>query len=177
MRGMVSKHPRNSVGMSLLEVMAGIAVLAAVSVGILGTLIQTRRLTEGSIRQNTAVTIAQSYLEQLKSMEYDELSENPVPTVINQGTPDPLQVSPLPESAGTEVVNERLIDINNTPSSTADDLPLHVVVYVEDITDPAHDVGSAKRITLKYGWDFHDGLHTRHYSNVVTAIRSEVPTF
>ncbi len=163
--------------MSLLEVMIGLATLGIVAVGVLASLMQSRRLTEGSIRQNTAVTAAQGYVEQLKNMEFAELDLNPVPTLLDQGTPDPLTVSPLPRSTSTQIVNNRLLDINNTPTNPNDDMPLQIVLYLEDITDPANDVGRSRLITINYTWQFQDGASTRTFSNSVTAIRSHVPTF
>ncbi|BET68357.1 hypothetical protein ASA1KI_32750 [Opitutales bacterium ASA1] len=163
--------------MSLIEVMSGMAILTLVAVGILASLLQSRRLTEGSIAQNTAVTIAQGYLEQLKSMEFAQLDLNPLPTLLDQGVADPLAVSPLPRSAATRVVNTRGIDINNTPANTADDLVCEVAVWVENITDASAGVGEARLVTLEYAWVFRDGSSQRRFQGSLSAVRSQVPTF
>lgn len=56
-------------------------ILVILSAGIFGALIQTRKLTEGSIRQNSANTIIQGYVEQIKNMELSEL-----PYITKAGT-------------------------------------------------------------------------------------------
>ena len=163
-------------GMSLLEVMSGLVILSIISVGVLASLLQSRALTEGSIFQNTAVTAAQGYIEQIKNMEFSELDNHPLQTWLDQDTPDPLEVSPLPRSEATQVVNHRLIDLNNTPDNPDDDMPLDVVVYIENLTDPANEVGESRLITLIYTWEFNRGSATRRFTNTVSCIRSEVPT-
>ncbi len=162
--------------MSLLEVMSGMAILSMVSLGILAALLQSRRLTEGSIYQNTAVTAAQGYIEQMKNMEFDELGRDPIPCRINENDLDPITPSPLPRSPDTQVVNHRFIDLHNTPDNPDDDMPLELVVYVEDITDAAKGVGSSWAISIEYTWKTHDGGGTRSFTNAVCCIRSKVPT-
>jgi type II secretory pathway pseudopilin PulG len=173
------RHVRKRHGaMSLLEVMIGLAVLGFIATGVLAAFVQSRRLTEGSIRQNTAVTAAQGYIEQMKNMEFAQLALDPIPTLISQGTPDPLFVSPLPRSDATAVVNQRLLDMRNTPNQTDDDLPLEIVVWIEDLTDPGAGVAPAKLITMRYSWVVQTGIgSTRRVSNTISAIRSEVSTF
>lgn len=164
--------------MSLLEVLIGMGVLAIISAGILASLIQSRRLTEGSIYQNTAVAVAQGYIEQLKNMEFDQLDLNPIPTLLDQGSPDSLSVSPLPISTSTQVVNRRYIDLNNTPDNPNDDMPMDIVVYIKDLSNPTAKVGECKLITLIYTWEFADSNGAkRRYTNTITSIRSRVPTF
>jgi hypothetical protein len=59
--------------LTLVEVIVAATVLALLSVGLLATLIQSRNLTEGSIYQNSANTIMQGYVEQIKNMEFSDL--------------------------------------------------------------------------------------------------------
>jgi type II secretory pathway pseudopilin PulG len=91
--------------MTLVEVTLASAILAMSMVGILATLMQSRRLTEGSVVQNSAVTIVQGYIEQMKTMDMDSLinadaAHNPrlntsfwIPTVLDDTHPDPLKTS------------------------------------------------------------------------------------
>jgi hypothetical protein len=55
--------------MTLVEVAIALSILALSLGGILAALIQSRRLTEGSVSQNSALTIVQGYVEQMKNME------------------------------------------------------------------------------------------------------------
>jgi prepilin-type N-terminal cleavage/methylation domain-containing protein len=58
---------------TLVEVLVASLVLAALVGGVLATLLQSRNLTEGSIYQNSANTILQGYIEQIKNMEFADL--------------------------------------------------------------------------------------------------------
>jgi hypothetical protein len=91
--------------MSLVEVMIAIAVFTVIMGGLLAAFIQSRRLTESSIYQNTAVTIVTGYLEQMKSMSINSLinadtggnaqlgSSYAIPTMYSDALTDPLQTS------------------------------------------------------------------------------------
>jgi prepilin-type N-terminal cleavage/methylation domain-containing protein len=71
--------PRRTRGMTLSEVMVALFILSLAILGILGVQMQSRRLTEGSIYQNTALTIVQGYMEEMKTMDPSYLI-NPDPT-------------------------------------------------------------------------------------------------
>jgi len=70
---------RRARGMTLSEVMVALFILCLSISGILGVMMQSRRLTEGSVYQNTALTIVQGYLEQMKNMNPNQMF--PVPAV------------------------------------------------------------------------------------------------
>lgn len=59
--------------MTLIEVMFAVAVLLLALGGLLATFMQSRRLTEGSVYQNAAVTIVQGYIEQMKNMDIGQM--------------------------------------------------------------------------------------------------------
>lgn len=59
--------------MTLFEVLIAGAVGVMLIGGLLASLIQSRRLTEGSIYQNSANTLMQGYVEQIKNMQFAEL--------------------------------------------------------------------------------------------------------
>lgn len=75
---------RNTRGMTLLEVMFAVGILTVAFGGILASFMQSRRLTEGSVYQNAALTIVQGYVEQIKNMDINQMvggsdsSGNPV---------------------------------------------------------------------------------------------------
>ena len=56
--------------MSLVEVMFASGILSRVLLGVLQGMLQSRRLTEGSIRQGTCASLVQGYMEQIKSLKY-----------------------------------------------------------------------------------------------------------
>jgi prepilin-type N-terminal cleavage/methylation domain-containing protein len=103
--GCVASHTQR--GMTLLEVLFAVAVMTMVAGGLLATFMQSRRLTEGSVYQNAAITIVQGYIEQMKNMDIGQMvggydaSGNPlltttsfsIPVYYNDGTPDAIQTS------------------------------------------------------------------------------------
>jgi hypothetical protein len=64
---------RSVAGFTLVEVLVASLILMLFVGGMLATLIQCRNLTEGSIYQNSANTIMQGYVEQIKNMEFTDL--------------------------------------------------------------------------------------------------------
>lgn len=179
-------------------------MLALLLIGIFAALIQLRRLTEGSIHQNSAVTAVQGYIEQMKSMEFSELpyldasgalvagpvpgAPAQIPTRLDGETDDPLRVStrlPIPAvetilAAGTPpdgvVENLKRIDINETPDNPDDDLQLRLWVWVRDVSDSSIDATQVRSINVIYAWDFFDGARTRRLAGAVRTIRSSVRT-
>jgi len=168
--------------MTLIEVVFATGILAIGAAGILSGVLQSRKLSEGSIYQNSATSIAHGYLEQIKNMEFASLDMASLPTVINQGQDDPIAVSPLPADpeAGnpdTDVVNVKAIDLNNTPDEAQDDMRLEIVAYVEDVTNPANRLGQCRRVILRYQAFFTAAGYDQRFTNTLYAYRSQVPTF
>jgi prepilin-type N-terminal cleavage/methylation domain-containing protein len=58
-------------GLTLLEVMVAMLLMALVLLGFLDTFIQSRRITEGSVMQMAAVTVVAGLVEQMKMLDYD----------------------------------------------------------------------------------------------------------
>ncbi len=177
-----SKKLLDRSGVTLIEIMVAMVILGFSGLALLSGLMQSRRYTELAIHENTALTIGQGYIEQMKNMEFASLGEAVLPTLFHEGVADTLSVSPLPVdptvgNSGTDIKNSKLIDIKNTPSDTSDDMNLDVYVYIEDITDAANEIGEARRIILRYEYTFSDGSRTVNNSETLYAIRSEVPTF
>ncbi len=63
--------------MSLPEVVFASVILAMVLLGTLQGMLQSRRQTEGSVRQASVASLVQGYLEQLKSIKYGDLPLSP----------------------------------------------------------------------------------------------------
>jgi hypothetical protein len=92
-------------GVTLVEAVTSLSILALALTGVLAALMQSRRLTEGSVSQNSALTIVQGFMEQMKNMEMAQLanydingnaqlaSSFSIPTLADQTTPLPLQTS------------------------------------------------------------------------------------
>jgi type II secretory pathway pseudopilin PulG len=93
--------------MTLVEVMFAVGVFTIAIGGVMATFMQSRRLTEGSVYQNAALTIVQGYIEQMKNMDIGQMvggydaSGNPllntgsfsIPVYYSDTTLDALQTS------------------------------------------------------------------------------------
>lgn len=177
-----SKVFSDKAGVTLIEIMVAMVILGFSGLGLLSGLMQSRRYTELAIHENTALTIGQGYIEQMKNMEFASLDEAVLPTLFHEGIADTLSVSPMPAdptvgNAGTDIPNKKLIDIKNTPDDTTDDMSLGVFVYIQDVSDAANGIGQARRIILRYEYTFSDSSRTLNNTDTLYAIRSEVPTF
>jgi type II secretory pathway pseudopilin PulG len=180
----MSEHSKTKpkAGFSLVEIMISIGLLGFSGFGLLAGLLQSRQMTEAAIRQSTALTIAQGYVEQIKNMEFDSLDEATLPTLFHEGAADTLTVSPTPANpnlgiSNTDILNSKSIDINNTADISDDDMSMDIVVYVDDITDESIGIGEARRVILKYEYIYSDGYRTHTEKNILYSVRSEVPTY
>jgi hypothetical protein len=106
--------------------------------------------------------------------------------MLDQSSPDPLTLSwgtppaTMPAAGAVPtggVTNTRVIDINNTPTNTKDDLEMKLWVWVQDLTGTSPDVVDAKAITVIYNWKTKDGGRERITQGSVRTIRSLVPSF
>ncbi|HSH93962.1 MAG TPA: prepilin-type N-terminal cleavage/methylation domain-containing protein [Roseimicrobium sp.] len=201
-RGLFSHKSR---GMTLVELAISSTLLTIGMVAIFGSLIYSRRLSEGSIYQNAAVTVVQGYIEQMKNMEFADLpyitsagavvagsgtTSTEIATRLNATTADPLVISTattipalstitVTASSALAGVTDNLknIDINNTPTKSSDDLRLNVRVWVQDITNTGISATQVRSITIQYAWQGGIGSNSRIYRSSVRTIRSAVPTY
>lgn len=192
---------RDERAFSLVEVAVGMGLITMTMLGIIAALLQSRRLTESSIGQNAVVTVVQGYLEQMKNMEFASLpytsggtvyagggaTAAQIPTRLNESTTDPLTISTgaIPAMSAVTwanglsgvVDNNRTVDINQTLTNTADDLPLKLWVWIQDVSDASVSATQVRAITIIYQWQVKDGSRIRILKASVRTIRSSVPTF
>jgi len=60
-------------GLTLVEVMVSMTIMATVMLGFLGTFVQSRRITEASVLHAAASSMLYGIIEQIKGLEYTEL--------------------------------------------------------------------------------------------------------
>jgi type II secretory pathway pseudopilin PulG len=179
---------------TLVEVLISSLVMAIVLGGSLALIMQTRRLTEGSIVQMATVNVLQGYIEQMKNMDYNSLRISPaaagttvvIPTQIDEVTPDPLTLSwgsPPPDLPAMNTVppgaidNTKNITIRNPAVNPNDTISINVWIWVQDLTGASTNVTNAKSITMIYTYRFRDGGRVRAFRGSIRSIRSVVPTF
>jgi Tfp pilus assembly protein PilV len=59
--------------LTLVEVMVAMALMAGVMLGFIGTFVQSRRATEGSVLQSAATSLVYGLFEQMKGLDYQTL--------------------------------------------------------------------------------------------------------
>ncbi len=124
-----------------MEVMVGFAVLTMVAGGILSGLVQGRRLANQNLLAETALVVAQSYLEELKAISYLQLTSGSFTSVRDAMAHD----TPL----------FHLVDMRGTPTIVSDDLLIELKPLVTASLDAQNNtlrpVG-ARDIKLIYTW-------------------------
>ena len=81
--------------MSLIEIMVALGILAFLSMSVIGVTFQIRSMAEQTVYQNTAMTLAQGYMEQVRHLDYSTLKK------VSQDNTIPL---PLDRTDGTPVI-------------------------------------------------------------------------
>lgn len=109
-------------GLSLVEVMVSMTIMATVMLGFLGTFVQSRRITEASVLHAAASSMLYGIIEQIKGLEYTEL----LPSQTDDYHPDnPLELlgeAPFvrvrlnqDRTVWLRVVHTKISDTPNTP--------------------------------------------------------------
>lgn len=199
------RHTVGLRGFTLVELLIAATLLSMGVVAVLGSLLHSRRLSEASIYQNAAVTVVQGYIEQMKNMEFADLpfttasgtvvagsgtTATQIPTRLNASTTDPLVISTattIPDLSTLDVIastaldgvtdNVKTIDINSSPSETADDLCINLRVWVQDISNIGLSATQVRSITIHYAWRGGAGSNARVFRSSIRTIRSAIPTY
>jgi hypothetical protein len=109
--------------------MVAMLIATFLFLGIIATLIQSRRITESSVAQNAALSAVESYVEQMKSMTSAQLNTNPIPTQLNYNTN-----ATLAPSTGTPPLLSSF-----TPGTT----PTGITDNLQDIPSNVNNPGAA----------------------------------
>ncbi|MGF1449314.1 MAG: type II secretion system protein J [Opitutales bacterium] len=140
------RRARRRDAFTLMEMMIAMAIFMLLALGLTAGVFQARRLAESNIVRNTAFTVAQGYLEQIKSMSADELQAalanpngTPVPTmsVSAQATgvieiADPLFLTGSDTSpSGRAATNLKTILVDLQPDEAGDAQELLLDVWFD----------------------------------------------
>lgn len=77
------RHKRT--GLTLVEVMVSLTLMATVMLGFIGTFIQSRRATEASVLHAACTSVIYGVIEQIKQLEYSELLPSQVVDPTDSG--------------------------------------------------------------------------------------------
>jgi len=129
-----------------VETMFALAILTMLLGGLVSTMIQSRRLTEGSIDRMLASVIAQSYMEQIKAMQISIMANQTsagaaqltasfsLPTQASQTVSDPLSTTPS------------TVSIPALSALTAGTTPTGVIDNLKDFNPNANGVGTSNGV-------------------------------
>ena len=158
-------------GFTLLEVMLAMAILALVAAGVTQNLLLTRGISESNIRDSTAMTAASGYLEQIKAMEYERIlasvrdPSTPLPTVLNQGDPDPIPLN--------QWTTKMIVIDEDIASGIERTMPFHIRVGIDDLAGSGD--GSLLGVSVFFAWE--DAKTGRRHERALRTMRSYVPNF
>jgi prepilin-type N-terminal cleavage/methylation domain-containing protein len=86
----VRKAPRQS-GLTLVEVMVAMTLMAAVMLGFISTFLQSRRVTESSVLHAAATSLMYGIIEQIKGLSYTDLLPS---TAVDDDAPADVKNNP-----------------------------------------------------------------------------------
>lgn len=193
--------------MTIIEVAIATTILTMVLAGVLQTMLQSRRMTEGSVRQASIASLVQGYLEQIKYTKFSTDSSNallssPATTpgtglLTDWQTPTNYTVTvydgsqtPIPLCLAAGAAPTSLPAISTLPT----DASMHTEqVDIDNINSNADNstlsmwvwvndmtgthVTNCKSIVIVYQWTVKDGGRIHYYSDMMRGVRSIIPTY
>ncbi|HXA14553.1 MAG TPA: prepilin-type N-terminal cleavage/methylation domain-containing protein [Opitutaceae bacterium] len=131
---------RDQRGMTIIEVAVALSILGLVFAGVLGGLIQSRRLTEGSVAQSSAQAAVESYMEQMLSMPLASLTGS-INGINTNTAPAPYQIPTMKDETNTDY-----LEISNNGSTTPTIPDLSTLTPGVTPTTPAGIIDNLKEI-------------------------------
>jgi hypothetical protein len=135
-------------GFTITEAMMGMFVFAIVATGLTSGVLQSRRLAQLNIMRNTAYTVAQGYLEQMKAISTADLSAAADPSKSNK---PPIATKSVSALAVGQIERDDPLYVDNVASPAAGCV-LQVRGASSDPANPA-DVWNYKQIMIDLGAD------------------------
>ena len=158
--------------MTLVETVVAMTVFSLIAAGVIGLTVQSRRMAESAIRENTAATVAQGYLEQIKSIEYQALVDaigDPtgisIPTKTDQDTNDPILLN---------VQNQKTLVIHTKNGTPARFMRFWITVRGRDLAAAGRE---ALEFTVQFQWEGNDRRMGEIKNSTIRFVRSHVPTY
>lgn len=167
---------RSCRAVSLVELVVSMGVMTIVAVSMISVTFLIRSTAEQAVYQNTALTLAQGYLEQLRSLDYNSLSLAATSTgntlaLINAAGDTVRDESGNLLNAGDwarEVVH---LDINAS-GANIQPLTFRFRPVLTNMTGTAVGVEIVVFFETTYNWGV-----TRTYRGALRTVRSSVPTY
>lgn len=176
------RRHRDSAGFSLIEVIVGLSIFSFLIVSILGLTFQVRASSEEAVYNNTALTLAQAYLEQMRSSDFATLQAAAADTT---GSVDLNLIS----SAGTVLTdreggvfanqdwaNETIMLDEDENGNPRQPLKFELRPVLTDLNSATGGIADGVEIVLWYRSRYNFGMDRTQIGTLRT-VRSNVSTF
>ena len=171
-------------GFSLVEMMVGLTLLGVFMSGIIGSVRLSTILAEKTIYESSAVNVAQGYLEQIKSLPYEDVllaiqdptkykleTMSPTYSASMQATvfDEPLSIDP------SQQPNERniMIDVRDSGAGTIIEMPIKLWVTVDNRNTGANPI-NALEVKIKYEYQLPVIMGGNWLEGQIQAIRARM---
>lgn len=177
------RNPRRSLArlacrraVSLVELVVSLGIMTIVAVSLISVTFLIRSTAEQAVYQNSALTLAQGYLEQLRSLDYTSLSG----AAANAGTTLSLinaSGAVVTDEAGNALNNGDwarevvFLDINAN-GQNIQPLTFRFRPVLTNLTGNAIGVELTVFFETTYNWGV-----TRTYRGALRSVRSSIPTY
>lgn len=180
-------YMRNNVnkGFTLAEVIIGMVVFAILATSSSVAFVQTQKLAHANIMHNTARTVLQGYIEQIKGVQYYKLLD-----CLNDPSTVPLptkSISSLAEGDDIQISDTLYLNAENHKNILLDiidrgegDLEVHTMdLYVTPVANNILNSAGVEVIEFTINFQYESifkGINTRH-SGAVRFIKTSVSEF
>ncbi len=178
----VSQKRQGQAGMTLTEVVIALGLLALLSASAISITFQVRSSAEQSVYQNTALTLAQSYMEQIRHLDYTTLkavaqdTANAVILPLNNasgGTITPVSGSFFGNSIWS---SETIYLDQNTQGQPIQPVTFKFRPVLTSLETATSDLASGVEIVIYYQTTYNFGV-ARTFNGALRSVRSSVPAY
>lgn len=160
---------KNTSGFTLVEVIISLVILTFVAAGLMSFLISIKYAAEDNLYESTALTVALSTLEQMKSKKFGELSDSQ-----SNSTFDLISGNGEVRSLNLNVPNIIEVPIITDGTSSNNTVAKTLSLTLEPSIQPT-TTNTGFWLEVKYSYDHPRSGRTR--TEIVRNIRSNVQTF
>ena len=167
-------------GMTIVEVIIALGLLAILSVSVISVTFQVRSMAEQTVYQNTALTLAQGYMEQVRHLDYTTLkacsqdATVPLPLDKTDGT------AVVPESGsvfGNSIWSRERVFLDQTASGTPiQPMDFRFRAVLTSLETATTNLASGVEIIIQYQVTYDYGVR-RVVNGTLRSVRSSVPTY